>query len=138
MISHSVGDVIAMVLGCGTRADVEKNQYFIDESIESPKREYHYYIGYPPAKTAVHIVYRKHLLVGNEEMDRLWGIELAFEEDRRSVDAAEIEVYRDAMESIISDVLFERVDGLITARVIPYDEFQVRLDSASQRRSESQ
>lgn len=132
---HTVGDVIALVLGCNRRADVGRNCYFIDESIRPPKREYHYYIGHPPDKAAVQVVYRKNLLLGNEEMDRLWRIECAFEEDRDSVDTAEIELYRGAMESIVRDVLFEHVDGLITARAIPYDEFQARLDAASRAQS---
>ena len=127
---HTVGDVIAAVLGCDRRTDIGKSCHFIDKSIISPKREYHYYVGYPPAKTAVHIVYRKHLLIGNEKMDRLWKIECAFEEDPDSVDAAKIELYRGTMETIVRDVLFDRIDGLITARIIPYNEFQARLDSA--------
>ncbi len=133
---HTVSDVIATVLGCDRRADAGKSCYFIDESIKSPKREYHYYVGYPPSKAAVHIVYRKHFLLGNGKMDRLWRIECAFEEDRDSVDTAEIELYRGAMGTTVTDVLFERVDGLITARLIPYDEFQARLDSASRAQSE--
>ena len=127
---HTVGDVIAAVLGCNKRTDVGKSRHFIDKSILSPKREYHYYVGYPPAMAAVHIVYRKHLLIGNEKMDRLWKIECAFKENPDSVDAAEIELYRDTMETIVRDVLLERIDGLITARNIPYNEFQARLDSA--------
>lgn len=127
---HTVGDVIAAVLGCARRANVDKNRYFIDEASKSPKREYHYYIAYPPAKVAVHIVYRKHLLIGNEEMDKLWKIECAFEEDRDSVDATKIELYRSAMETIVADVLSDRMDGLITARTVPYDEFEIRLGAA--------
>ncbi|MBN2563775.1 MAG: hypothetical protein JXQ75_22890 [Phycisphaerae bacterium] len=134
---HTVSDVIAFVLGCDRRADVGRSSYFIDESIQLPKREYHYYVGYPPAKAAVHVVYRKHLLLGNEEMDRLWRIERAFEENRDSVGTAEIELYRGAMETIVRGVLFERASGLITARVIPYDEFQARLDSVRQVQSEA-
>ncbi|MCK4341668.1 MAG: hypothetical protein KAY37_08095, partial [Phycisphaerae bacterium] len=38
---------------------------------------------------------------------------------------------------VVRDVLFERINGLISARVIPYDEFQARLDSASRGPSES-
>jgi len=134
---HTVSDIVAIVLGCERRADVGKNQYFIDRSIKPPRREYHYYVGYPPAKAAAHIVYRKHLLVGNEEMDRLWEIECAFEKDRRSVDEAQIQLYRRSMETMVRDVIFERINGLISARMIPYDEFQAHLDSASRVQSES-
>jgi hypothetical protein len=134
---HTVSDVIAIVLGCERRSDVEKNQYLVDRSIKPPRREYHYYVGYPPAKTAVHIVYRKHLLAGNEEMDRLWRIECAFEKDRRSVDEAQIQLYRGSMKALVQDILFGRINGLISARIVPYDEFQARIDSARRGQSES-
>ncbi len=125
---HTVSDVVAMVIGCRRRSDVGKNQYFIDGSIKSARREYHYYVGYPPAKAAVHIVYRKHLLLGHQEMDRLWKIECAFEDDRRSVDEKQIQLYSSSMEAMVRNVLFGRINGLISARIIPYDEFQTRLD----------
>ena len=134
---HTVSDVIAAVLGCERRADIDKNRYFIDESIKTPKREYHYYIAYPAKKLAVHIVYQKHLLIGNEEMDKLWDIECAFENNRDSVDAVEIKSYRTKMAMMIADVFTERVYGLITASIVPYDEFEIRLSSLRQEQSEA-
>jgi len=88
---HSVGDVIAYVLGCRKRSNPEKSSHFIDQSIKAPIREYHYYIGYAPTKKAVHVAYRKHLLIGNEQMDRLWKVELAYEEDEPPPNCGHIE-----------------------------------------------
>jgi len=126
---HTVSDVIAMVLGCPRRGAPEQNRYFIDDSIAAPRREYHYYIAYQPARAAVHVVYRKHLLVGHEQMDRLWQVELAFERDPATVSPEELVRYRRAMVAMVEDVLFDRVDGLITVESIEYDAFEKRLES---------
>ena len=124
---HTVGDAIAFVLGCARRADPAHNQCFIDDSIVAPKREYHYYVAYPPAEAAVHVVYRKHLLVGQKEMDRLWAIESAFERESATLPPADRERYRQAMLTMVGDVLFDRVPGLITVEPVPYETFQARL-----------
>ena len=126
---HTVSDVIAFVLGCTRRTDPAHSQYFIDDSIAAARREYHYYIAYPPAKSAVHVVYRKHLLVGHEEMDQLWEIESAFERDPAAVAPADLVRYRRAMVSMVRDVLFDRVAGLIAVESVEYETFQTRLDS---------
>jgi hypothetical protein len=126
---HSVSDVIAFVLGCPRRAAAARSQYLIDDSIDAPRREYHYFVGYPPAHTAVHVVYRKHLLVGHDEMDKLWAIELAFERDPGSVSPADVHRYRRAMVTMVHDVLFCRVPGLITVEQLEYAAFQTRLDA---------
>lgn len=120
---HTVSDVIAYVLGCSRRNDLLKNQYFIDSSIEAPKREYHYYIGYPLQNKAVHILYRKHLLIGNELMDRLWKVELVYEEDSSTVSSEDIKLYQDTMYQMIQDVLLNQKDGLFTVETINYAEF---------------
>ncbi len=125
---HTVSDVIAFVLGCSRRADPERSQYFIDDSITAPRREYHYYIAYPPARAAVRVVYRKHLLIGHDAMDSLWKIELAFDHDPDSVSAADAERYRMAMLAMVQDALFDRVPGLITVEPVAYEEFQQRLN----------
>jgi len=130
---HTVSDVIAFVLGCVRRSDPERNQYFIDASIAAPRREYHYYVAYVPAKAAVHVVYRKHLLVGHEEMDRLWAIELAFERDPAAAKSADVQRYRRAMVDMVRNVLFDRTPGLITIEPVDYDAFGARLDSLRQR-----
>jgi hypothetical protein len=126
---HTVSDVIAFVLGCTRRAAPEHNQYFIDDSIAAPRREYHYYVAYSPTKAAVHVVYRKHLLVGHEEMDRLWEIESAFERDPAAVQPTDVERYRRAMVAMVGNVLFDRVAGLITVEPVAYETFQSRLDT---------
>ena len=120
---HTVSDVIAYVLGCSRRNNPEKNHYFIDESIKAPKRVYHYYIGYHPQKKAVHIVYNKHLLIGNELMDRLRKVELAFDNDPASVNKADIKLYQDTMEDVVKDVLLDQEKGLFEIQPIEYDEF---------------
>ena len=125
---HTVSDVIAFVLGCARRADPEHNRYFVDDSVTAPRREYHYYIGYVPTQSAVHVVYRKHLLIGHDKMDELWKIELAFDRDPDSVLAEDIDRYRRAMRGMVQDVLFGRVPGLITVEAVSYEGFQQRLD----------
>ena len=123
---HSVSDVVAFVLGCTRRLDPAKNHYFIDDSITAPRREYHYYVTYAPTRKAVHVVYRKHLLIGHEKMDELWQIELAFDRDPSSVSAADVKRYREAMKQMVADVLHDNIPGLITVEPIPYEEKGVR------------
>ena len=117
---HTISDVVAFILGCSRRNDLQKNQYFIDESIKANKREYHYQIAYHPNKKAVQIIYRKHLLIGNEQMDRLWKIELALDKDPGSVSDKDKKLYQNAMVSIVKDVLFDRVPGLFEVKEISY------------------
>ena len=120
---HTVSDVISFVLGCTRRNDPEKSQYFIDSEIKAPKREYHYFIGYPPGKKAVHIIYRKHLLIGNELMDRLWKVELAYEKDPASVNKSDLELYRNTIFTVVKDVLSNQKEGLFDVELIDYEEF---------------
>lgn len=124
---HTVSDVIAYVLGCSRRNDPEQNHYFIDETIKAPKRVYHYYIGYHQQKKAVHIVYNKYLLIGNELMDSLWKVELAFDKDPASVDKDDVKLYQDTMEDVVEDVLLDQKKGLFEIRPIEYDEFLSRI-----------
>ncbi len=120
---HTISDVIAYTLGCIRRSDLKKNQYFVDPSIEAPRREYHYFIGYHPQKKAVHIIYRKHLLTGNDQMDRLWKIEQSFEEDPSTVTQADMELYQNTMLDLVKDVLLDRKEGVFEAELIDYDEY---------------
>lgn len=124
---HTISDVIALILGCSRRNDPEKNQYFIDETIKSVKREYHYYIGYHPQKKAVHIIYRKHLLIGNEQMDRLWKVELAYDQNPAEVNSADFKLYQDTMIDMIKEVLTGQKQGLFEAEPVNYDEFVSRV-----------
>jgi len=124
---HTVSDVIAYVLGCSRRNNPEKNHYFIDDSIAAPKRVYHYYIGYHEQKKAVHIVYNKHLLIGNELMDSLWKVELAFDKDPASVNKDDIKLYQDTMFEVVNEVLLGQEKGLFEAKLIEYDEFLSRI-----------
>jgi hypothetical protein len=125
---HTVSDVIAFVLGCIRRNDPEKNQYFIDETIETPKRVYHYFVGYHPQKKAVHIIYRKHLLIGNEQMDRLWQVELAYDENPADVGPSDLRLYRDAMVDMVREVLTGQKEGLFEAKLIDFDAFLSHLN----------
>ncbi len=120
---HTVSDVISFVLGCSRRNDPEKNHYFINPNIEAPKREYHYFIGYTLQERAVHIIYRKHLLIGNELMDRLWKVELAYEENPASVNQADFELYQNTMFNMVKNVLLDQKEGLFDVELIGYDEF---------------
>ncbi len=120
---HTISDVISFVLGCSRRDDFEKNQYFINPNIEAPKREYHYYIGYPSQEKAVHIVYHKHLLIGNELMDRLWKVELAYEENPNTISQDDIELYQNTMFTVVKDVLSDENNNLFDVKLIDYDEF---------------
>ena len=125
---HTVSDVIAYVLGCSRRNDIELNHYFIDETINAPQRVYHYYIGYHPLKKAVHIVYNKHLLIGNERMDKLWKVELAFDKDPDSVNQADVKLYQDTMFDVVEQVLLDQKKGLFEVESIEYDEFISRIN----------
>lgn len=127
-MDHTVSDVIAYVLGCSRRNIPDKNHYFIDETIKAPIREYYYYIGYYPQKMAVQIIYRKHLLMNNEQMDKLWKIEGSYDKDPASVNQDEIILFRDAMVNVVKDVLLGRKIGLFEAKKIEYDEFLSRLN----------
>ncbi len=126
---HSVSDVIAFTLGLSKRNNPDKNQYFIDSEIEAPKREYHYYIAFPEKEKAVHVIYRKHLLIGNEEMDKLWKVELAFEDDPASVKESDKKLYSDVMFDMVSNVLLDKKEGLIEVEPVEYSEFTSRLNS---------
>jgi hypothetical protein len=125
---HTVSDVIAFVLGCIRRHNPEKNQYFIDETIEAPRREYHYYVGYHPQKMAVHIIYRKHLLIGNEQMDRLWKVELAYDQNLATVNQSDLKLYQDTMVDMVKEVLTGQKEGLFDAKLLDYDEFISRVN----------
>jgi hypothetical protein len=131
---HAVSDVIAFVLGCSRRNDPEINQYFVDETIEAPVREYHYFIGYHPQKKAIHVIYRKHLLIGNEQMDRLWQVESAYDKNPGDVSPVDLQLYRDSMAEMIKEVLKNDKSGLFEATVTDYDTFLSRLDRLKSRR----
>jgi len=126
-IDHTVSDVIAYVLGSSRRNNPEKNHYLIDETIKAPRREYHYYIGCYPQKMAVHIIYRKHLLMDNEQMDKLWKIEESYDKNPASVNQDDLKIYRDTMVNVVKDVLLGRKIGLFETKDIEYDEFLSRL-----------
>lgn len=123
---HTVSDVIAYVLGCSRRSNPQENQYFIDRNIDTPKREYHYFIGYHPTKKAVHIVYRKHLLIGNEQMDRLWRIECTYDVNPGSVSEDDLKLYQDTMVDMVKGVLLDQREGLFEAEMIDYNDLVSR------------
>ena len=125
---HTISDVVAFILGCSRRNDLRKSQYFIDDNIKANKREYHYQIAYHPNKKAVHIIYRKHLLIGNELMDRLWQVELALDKEPHSVTESDKKLYKDTMVSIVKDVLFDRLPGLFEVRDISYPTFKINIE----------
>ena len=77
-------------------------------------------IAYHPDKKAVHIIYRKHLLIGNELMDRLWQVELALDKEPNSVSETDKKLYRDTMVSIVKDVLLDRKSCLFEVNKISY------------------
>lgn len=125
---NTVSDVVAYILGCTRRESTERNQYFVDTTIQAPKREYHYYIGYPPERKAVHIIYRKHLLIGNQLMDSLWKIELAYEDNPHSVNQSEIEIYQNALYNMIKDVLFDKKKEAFEVEQIKYEDFLLMVE----------
>lgn len=129
---HTVSDVIAHVLGCGRRENPNRSQYVIDKQMETPKREYHYFIAYAPRERAVHIIYRKHVLIGNDLMDRLWKVETGYEENPSSVSREEMDLYRETMEKMVRDVVEDRTVGLFEVRPLKYDEFRSRLERIKQ------
>ena len=56
-------------------------------------------------------------------MDRLWKVELAYEENPASVNQADLELYKNTMFTVVNDVLFDQKNGLFDVKLIDYDEF---------------
>ena len=125
--------MIGSVLGCSRRQDPQHNQVFVDASIPAARREYHYYVGYAPGRTAVHIVYRKHLLCGHEQMDELLAVEQAFERDPAAVTPEQLELYRRAMAKMVTDLVNHRVPDLVTVEPVSYEAFEARLERLRQK-----
>ncbi len=117
---NTITDVVAFILGCARRNDPKKNQYFINESIEAERREYFYQIAYHQSKKALQILYRKHLLVGNEYMDVLWEIEKALDKKPESVSENDKVTYRNTMIKMVRKVLLDEVPGLFELKEIAY------------------
>lgn len=61
-------------------------------------------------------------------MDRLWKVELAFEEDPASVSPENLELYQETMVEMVRQVLLGNKEGLITATPLDYAEFLSRLE----------
>ena len=125
---HTISDVVAFILGCSRGKDKQKNQYFIDENIKANRREYYYQIAYPSNQKAVEIIYRKHLLVGNEHMDVLWEIEKALNKKPESVSDQDKKLYQNAMVTMVKDVLFDRKPGLFEVQKIFYPFFEMNIE----------
>jgi len=119
---HTISDVIAYVLGIQRRQDPSKSNYFIDTTITAPRREYHYYIGFKETRTAVHVIYRKHQLIGHDAMDALWKIELSYDADPQSVSKEDISKYQRAMKDLVSDVVLGRRDDVFDIVQVPYEQ----------------
>ena len=56
-------------------------------------------------------------------MDRLWKVELAYEENTASVNQADLELYQNTMFTMVKDVLLDQKSGLFDVELIDYDEF---------------
>jgi hypothetical protein len=78
-------------------------------------------------KKVVHVIYRKHLLIGNEMMDRLWKVEQAFEDDPASVSPDDFALYQKTMVEMVREVLLGDKPGLFEVAAIDYDELLSRL-----------
>ncbi len=61
-------------------------------------------------------------------MDRLWKVELAFEENSSSVNQNDLKLYQDAMSQMVEDVLLDQKDELFTVELMEYDKFQSMLN----------
>ncbi len=72
-------------------------------------------------------MYNKYLLIGNELMDRLWKVELAFDKDPASVDPTDIKLYQNTMVDMVEEVLLGQKSDLFEAELIEYDEFISRV-----------
>ncbi len=108
---HTVSDVIAYILGVSKRQYKEKSTYFIDNSIEAPRREYHYFIGSRETNTAFHVTYKKFNLIGHAVMDSLWKIEKQFDVDPISVPKNDVEKYSEAMEKMVKEIITGKRDS---------------------------
>lgn len=109
---HTISDVVAFILGCSRRNDPKKNRYFIKPDTTLDRRVYRYIIEYEPTHKAIEIIYRKHLLVGNEKMDDLWKIEKALDAQPESVSEQEKTIFRISMIEMVRNVLFDEIPDL--------------------------
>ena len=57
-------------------------------------------------------------------MDRLWQVEMAYEENPASVNQADLELYKNTMFTVVNNVLLDQKKGLFNVELIDYDEFQ--------------
>ena len=57
-------------------------------------------------------------------MDKLWHVELAYEENPASVNQADLELYKNTMYTVVNNVLSDQKKGLFNVELIDYDEFQ--------------
>ncbi|RKY55498.1 MAG: hypothetical protein DRP89_03170 [Candidatus Neomarinimicrobiota bacterium] len=120
---HTISGVIAYILGVSKRQDKEKSTYFIDNSIEAPRREYHYFIGSRETKTAFHVTYKKYNLIGHAAMDSLWKIEKQFDIDPASVHESDIKKYGKAMEKMVREVITGKRDSdLFEIKGVSYED----------------
>lgn len=61
-------------------------------------------------------------------MDRLWKVELAFDENPASANKADIELYQNTMLEVVKEVLLDKKENLFEAELIAYEEFLTRLN----------
>lgn len=77
-------------------------------------------------------MYNKYLLIGNELMDRLWKVELAFDKNPDSIDQVDIKLYQNTMVDMVEEVLLDQKEGLFEVNPIEYDTFLSRINKLKQ------
>ncbi|MBU4445364.1 MAG: hypothetical protein L6422_10020 [Candidatus Marinimicrobia bacterium] len=120
---HTISDVIAYCFGLTRRQKKVKSSYFIDDTIETPRREYHYFIGSKETNRAFHVIYKKHRSIGHAAMDSLWKIEQQYEINPESVSESDMEKYSKAIEWTVRDVITGKRDSdLFEIKRVSYKE----------------
>ena len=119
---HMVSDVVSYILGVNRRIDSTKATYFVDPSIKTEHREWHYFIIRKDDMKACHIIYVKRDLIPNEENERLKGIEERFE--RGLITAEEERYFGDRMSELVKEILKGKKDHLFKIKPISYPELK--------------
>ena len=68
------------------------------------------------------------MLIGNDEMDRLWRIESDYDQDPGGVNPTDVRLYQDTMVDMVRKVLLEETEGLFESELIDYEEFLSHLN----------
>ena len=119
---HMVSDVVKYIFGLNRRVNPERAQYFVDQSIKTEHRHWHYYLVRKDNLQAYRIIYNKGNLIPNEENEKLKHIEENFDEG--DVTSEEAEYFGKIMSSLVESILKGKKDYLFKLEPIDYSEIK--------------